>query len=68
MDKNSELIADIIVTGEIPIGIRMLGAGDDGLGQMLTRIGMEAYNSGQYEGMTKAEVLAQMKRNEEDQA
>jgi hypothetical protein len=63
MDRNSELIADIIVTGEIPVGIRMLGDGDNGLGQILVKIGMEAYNSGQYKGMTKPEVLAQMKRN-----
>ena len=68
MDRNSELIAEIIVTGEIPLGVRMLGEGDDGLGQVLAAIGMEAHNSGQYAGMTKAEVLAQMKRNEEEQA
>lgn len=57
---NTEQIAQIIASGEVPLSVRMSQSDDDNLA---LEAALDARESGRFDGMSYEQVLAQLQQN-----
>jgi len=62
LDDYTEIMAGIIHSGDIPLGLRMQQSPDPVMDTVVSE-GLRLHNSGKYKGRTTQEIIATLNRN-----
>lgn len=67
-DPYTEAMAIIITTGDVPLSLRnqMNMSNTPTTEQVVVRLALQAAQSGEYDGLTKEQVIAKLKQNQKD--